>query len=37
MTNTDGRTIYVGSNPGSPQLTAGDLAIATGKGWTVSA
>ena len=36
-TNTDGRTIYVSSNPGSPQLTSGDLAIATGKGWTVSA
>jgi len=36
QTNADGRTIYVGSNPGSPQLTAADLLIATNKGWTVS-
>jgi len=29
------QTIYVQSNPGSANLTAGDIAIATGKGWTV--
>ena len=34
-TNTDGRTINVQKNPGTAELTASDLAIATGKGWTV--
>lgn len=29
------QTIYVHQNPGSANLTAGDIAIATGKGWTV--
>jgi len=29
------QTIYVQNNPGSANLTAGDIAIATGKGWTV--
>lgn len=29
------QTIYVNNNPGSANLTAGDIAIATGKGWTV--
>lgn len=33
--NADGRSIYVNNNPGSANLTAGDIAIATGKGWTV--
>jgi predicted heme/steroid binding protein len=29
------QTIYVDKNPGSASLTASDLLIATGKGWTV--
>ena len=29
------QTIYVNNNPGSANLTAEDIAIATGKGWTV--
>ena len=31
-----GKTIVVTGNMGVPDLTAGDLAIATGKGWTVT-
>ena len=31
-----GRTIVIAGNMGVPDLTAGDLAIATGKGWTVT-
>jgi hypothetical protein len=34
-TNTDGRTLNVQKNPGTAELTASDLAIATGKGWTL--
>lgn len=29
------QTIYVNGTPGAANLTAGDIAIATGKGWTV--
>lgn len=29
------QTIYVNNTPGAANLTAGDIAIATGKGWTV--
>lgn len=35
-TNADGRSINVTKTPGSTQLTASDLLIATNKGWTVS-
>jgi hypothetical protein len=30
------KTITITGNPGVADLTAGDLAIATGKGWTVT-
>ena len=36
QTNVDNRTIFIASNPGSEDLTASDLLIATNKGWTVS-
>jgi surface protein len=36
QTSADGRTIFIASNPGSEDLTASDLLIATNKGWTVS-
>ncbi len=36
QTSVDNRTIFIASNPGSEDLTASDLLIATNKGWTVS-
>jgi hypothetical protein len=34
-TASGAQTVTVTGNHGVPDLTAGDLAIATGKGWTV--
>jgi hypothetical protein len=34
-TASGSQTIYVNETPGAANLTAGDVAIATGKGWTV--
>ena len=30
-----GKTINITANPGAALLTAGERAIATGKGWTI--
>jgi surface protein len=36
LATTTGQTITVTNNPGTASLTSADLAIATGKGWTVT-